>query len=739
MHKPQLKDNRTSEYPVSLYVFVHISVCIFCVTSITVNIYFYYLQDLKINNSLSHAMHMPSVTKFTEDYIPTYEDMTKPERVAKIVYTIFHCEFTNNAAGIFAEHNHVDFANNVWQWTLNQVTMQGTKVGGLNVELPRVNDESEREVHAVTVVESTFWNNIDFTFSIVGYYAQLKIDKNEFRNNKCLRGLIYIAGMEKNMSLNSNLIRDNNCRYMVDIDILSHSEYFTTVTGQMYLNQITSNFYDGQVPAGGVYSPRSYAVAVKGLQNMKANFNVLVNPALGYELVAGITSILLGSSMNVTHNYWGFTDQPTIRERILDFDDWNNYAIAEYFPYLTVPNPNSVPSAGVREEIYLNPNHLGGRVERSQVLAEIGRPYIVESDLTVMPGVTLTIPPGTELQFMPNIGILVLGRLVANGLPYSRIKFLPIQPSNNLKNDGKRKRHLQATEKYKRDSPPVTVRLTGDGTQFKDAGFLELYNTSTKSWNMMCDSQFNEKTAEVVCRELGKEVINVKVRFTHLYDYYVYGKPMYFRKEFWYNSYYCRGDETSLNQCTTRYNYNLLPCVYAANYTFITCGRRNLDAKLDYWGNIRFAMDAYEEKPLAADIGIDQSTLSYVDIIGGGILHGEKVGAIQSTYVTPVFRHINISSCADNGYDVIAPRQNLNIQYQNISGNLGFGINVLVLNGETSIRDSSFSPSGPSTIPYNVHGLVDICRLEKEIEVQTRLILFYKYGPYTRDCVKIIR
>jgi len=52
--------------------------------------------------------------------------------------------------------------------------------------------------------------------------------------------------------------------------------------------------------------------------------------------------------------------------------------------------------------------------------------YIVLSDITVMPGVTLTILPGTTLEFAPNIGILVLGSLVARGYTGSEITFKPI-------------------------------------------------------------------------------------------------------------------------------------------------------------------------------------------------------------------------------------------------------------------------------------------------------------------------
>ncbi|CAL1535561.1 unnamed protein product [Lymnaea stagnalis] len=693
-----------------------------------------YFKDLKVISSVKQAMHMPSVTKFTEDYIPTYEDMTRAERVAVIVYTVFQSIFTSNNYGILAEHNHVDFANNVWQWTIDHVTIQGTQAGGLEIEVPRVNDETERQAHAARVVDSVFKNNLNFAFTISGYYANVNIDRNSFTDNVCLLGLVSLMGMEKNLTMNSNSINNNVGRYMVDMDIFSHSEYYTEIKGKMDLNAITNNRYEGVEPPGAAYSPKTYAVAVRGLQNLSGNRNIFNNPQLGYEYVAGITALSLGNSMDLTLNYWGVTDQSSIRRRIFDFDDWNNYVIADYFPYLTVADPNGLPSTGIREENYLDPNHLGGRVEKSQILMEIGKPYIVKSDLTIMPGITLTIPAGTELQFMPNVGILVLGRLVANGLPFARIKMGPYQPITA----GRKKRELIPLEREERDSTATqNIRLRGDGTLFKDAGFLELYNASTRTWNMMCDSQFHEKTAEVVCRELRKETINVKVRFTYLYDYYIYGKPQYFRKEFWYNIYNCRGDETSLNQCITRYNYNLLPCVYAANYTFITCGDRNLEPHLDYWGNIRFATDSFEEKPLESDIGIDRSSMTYLDIEGAGMLHGEKVGAIQTTYTTPVFENVNITKCAENGYDIIAPRQELNLQLQNISGNLGFGVNVLVLNGESSNRRSSFMPSGLNTMPYNVYGLVDACRLEKVIEVKTRVILFYKYGPQMRDCVKI--
>lgn len=48
------------------------------------------------------------------------------------------------------------------------------------------------------------------------------------------------------------------------------------------------------------------------------------------------------------------------------------------------------------------------------------------SDLTVLPGVVLTITPGVELEFAPRVGILVLGTLVARGVRDREIHMRPL-------------------------------------------------------------------------------------------------------------------------------------------------------------------------------------------------------------------------------------------------------------------------------------------------------------------------
>ena len=78
------------------------------------------------------------------------------------------------------------------------------------------------------------------------------------------------------------------------------------------------------------------------------------------------------------------------------------------------------------------------------ILEKRSTPYIVNADLTVMPEGSLVIESGAELQFYPNIGILVLGTMTVNGKTHDHVKFNPVDQdtmeSYKLQNTKKRKR-----------------------------------------------------------------------------------------------------------------------------------------------------------------------------------------------------------------------------------------------------------------------------------------------------------
>ena len=690
------------------------------------------------------AMYIPSLTKYHENFLPTLEEMTRPEKLGSITYKIHKSKFHDNGAGIIGDHNHVDFANNVWHWDLFDCDIRRSATGGLQIELPRVNDIVEKLAHSVYVTDSYFESNPKFAFAVNGYYANVTVTSSSFRHNICPGSVIALGGMEKTLNVSRNSIRDNKAPFAFTMDTRSHSDT-VNVDGIFQLNQIVNN---DPGPNYGPYvnkNPVTYAIGLTGVQKITMRTNIIQNRNMQYELVAGITPLALDSVLDVRENWWGSQFQSEIQKRIFDFDDWNNYAFAEYFPQLTTDSTESAPATGTYfpPDTEQNLPELGGRVTKHLSLPYSDTPYRVVSDLTIMPGYSLIIEPGNTLEFYPNVGILALGKIVARGLPSARITMRPIEKSKISRM--KRSINPEVTKTKRSITPPKDrdVRLLRDTKGLsvpENEGFLEMYNASSRSWTIMCDERFNEKTGEVVCRELGMETVNVDIRFTHLYDHVIYQTPQYFVKEFWAYQYYCKGGEDKLDNCVKRINYDIQTCIRNANYTYIRCGARTLEDKYEYWGNVRIGPRTYEQEIVPNVKLDDKSVLEYVDIIGAGMLHGEKTGAIQATFKTPVLTNINVTKCLLNGFDIVAPQHEVHLRNLNVGRNLGYGVNMLILNGESRNVDiSSFTPLKLSPVPYFLHGLVDICKMEKEITINKRLIIFYKYSQTALDCVKVIR
>lgn len=70
--------------------------------------------------------------------------------------------------------------------------------------------------------------------------------------------------------------------------------------------------------------------------------------------------------------------------------------------------------------------------------------------------------------------------------------------------------------------------------------------------------------------------------------------------------------------------------------------------------------------------------------------------------------------------------------------NLGVGVTLLGLTGETrETEESSFFPLSKVRLPYHTFGMVDMCDSTKELRIEERVLLYYKYDNRPVDCVKI--
>lgn len=188
-------------------------------------------------------------------------------------------------------------------------------------------------------------------------------------------------------------------------------------------------------------------------------------------------------------------------------------------------------------------------------------------------------------------------------------------------------------------------------------------------------------------------------------------------------------------------------CEWNSNFVFIRCD--DYKEKHKYWGGIRFADAEFEQQlynhrihdiHTHTTLQTEESRLDYVKIFGAGILHNEKSSAIQSVLKSPRINYVEINNTAFHGVDLISPTRTINLLYNNIQNTLGVGVNILSLSGEgRESEESSFTPLKALNIPYNLFSLVDICDTHKEITIQERVLLYYKYDNHPVNCIKIFR
>ncbi len=184
------------------------------------------------------------------------------------------------------------------------------------------------------------------------------------------------------------------------------------------------------------------------------------------------------------------------------------------------------------------------------------------------------------------------------------------------------------------------------------------------------------------------------------------------------------------------------------DFAFVHCGDTNLGRDYEYWGGVRFSVKEFEQELFHARIHDavthhatvhkHESILEYVQVIGAGMLHGEKSPAVQAIMVSPLLSYLNITHSAHDGINIVSPSGMMNMLYNKLENNLGVGISAAVLTGEVrEAKLSAFEPVETIPVPYDNFGLVDICDPQKEIAIEERVLLYYKYDNNPVDCVKI--
>ena len=671
--------------------------------------------------------------------------------LAEIKYMMNYTTVTDNQRAIVQNGRDLRDSNNLFHWILQNDTIRNNRAGGFDVRLPYVLQYNENYTHTVYVADSVWTANRQFGVVVGGHFARLNMTDNVIEDNEGQPGVMSFRGMEKEMYILRNTIHRNTGNFMVEFDMDSQSEILGEVAAYFSRNVVKDNGHATRSMLANPHLAASYAVAMKGVQKVNITDNMLgPNTAMDYELLAGIKSSRLDNFVNVQRNYWGTPDLDQIRERIFDFDDWNSYAIATFRPYFLEPNWDGGQSVYSDFIPPMDVDRLGGRLFHDLVLVRRDRPYVIHTDLTVMPGVTLTILPGVELEFFPSVGILVLGVLQAEGHWEAPIRMRPAAHNAALMVNYRLTRQIAGQDN-------VRLCLEGECPFGARQGYLELFNKTTQQWVPVCDRRFTDQNARVVCRQLGMDTFHEYKSFGRRWEFQL---TTLSRVRHWPEPIQCTGTESRLDECDIRLNGQVWDHIYSCpwdgqDFVFVDCGtpqNRSSNpppsAGSHYWGGIRFSVASFEDNlvqlrsglPVHLDPRLERhSRLYYVHITGAGILHGERSPAVLSVHRSPTIQQVNITHCASDGISLVSPSINLPLLDNRIEYNGGVGLSVLMLNGETRDADlSAFSPLRLARgLPYNAFGILDACDPGKQVLVEERVLVYYRYDNRPADCVKI--
>ena len=620
-----------------------------------------------------------------------------------------------------------------------------------------------------------------------------------FIDNTCRIGMVKMSGTEKDLYIYRNQIERNEANYIFDLEAESHSDndidyeslFVDNTIEQNRKPTLSSNIrnfnsfnsYDDSSmrDAANLFiqnSPSSYTVALRGVQNCSFHRNTFENDMFDYEFVGAMTTNTLNSTIDATVNYWGTSNSTLVKKRIFDIHEWNNHALVNFVPYTANKIDYSLSRAQPELSVIQEDNILGGIIYRDVTLSRTPVPYQVRSDITILPGATLYIGAGVEMEFYPNVGILVLGDLKASGTQEEMIKMRPVRRAKNrmpyfssmlteaLMNNNKYdfKLEQKETDNYK-EPHYVSYATNRDSTYLNSSkrlrffdglspneGFLQIYNATLRSWTMICDRQFTLASASLVCKQMGKEHRNALAQ-----SLFYYMAP-HLRQPIWNQTFICKGGEQSLAECDTFANYHINECREQGEYTYIMCKPYSLD-KQGYessWGGIRFAQPYFESSFSQNHFGLpetpiylkpefqqqqkDDSYMYFVEIHGAGRLHNELSPAVQLVHRAPVISFSNIVDSTYHGLEFLQTRSTAIFNKLKISGSHGYGVNSLQLNVQATDQKSSYSVLSKNTLSIkNTFSMIDLCDPHKYYNLDQRVIVYYKYSNLARDCVKIFR
>ena len=543
------------------------------------------------------------------------------------------------------------------------------------------------------VSENYFYRNrgIDIFIEESVTYAPSRIVSNVFEGNLVPSGgVVEIRRTERDIVISNNTFLANKAQNVIFLQVVQNVN--SNMVKQVL--QITNNtlqlnkpFMDGALELDCTVS--LYGSVANKL--FEFYYNKLNNKEFEAEACFKFTVTSHQSKVNISKNWWGTEKESTVRDRIVDFDDYYDYPVAKYAPFV-LKEHDVYALSGNKENAPLPTKILSGRLFKSSTLTVEDSPYLVKGDLTVLPNVTLTIEAGVEVRVSERRSILVLGTLIANGTKERKVYFKSV------------------------DSFPlaskIPLRLT-DG-RFPWYGRLEAFHN--KTWMPVCKEAWQNldaKVTAVVCKQLGYKasidgrrlnpaaVPLLQVNSNLSWPFHVS----------------CYGNESTIDEC------QLTP-------SSKQCSRQvSLRCVEKTWGGIRFSSKPenvpYEKK----------SVLEHVDLLHCGQRQNTEVAGIETVFSVPRMKHVSVKNCTSGGLTIFAPPAILAVSESTFSNTGKIGVSVvqsqkrIILDRVVALHNEHgivFASPNFQNIPSFISDRIELCAsFNNEIKLEAKALLFY--------------
>ena len=513
-------------------------------------------------------------------------------------------------------------------------------------------------------------------------HVPISITGNLFNENNCENNsVVEVLHLDENTTLANNIFTQNRAENVVFLQVANQE-------GKVAFNNNTLSSNIAYIPSHLSTADDSCAFVLSGIyKESDFSFNKFNNPSYMRELCVRFPATSWSDVVNVTHNWWGTVIGSEVRDRILDFDDNYDFAIADDWPFL-LSGDDPTSTTVNRHDFKQHGKVLSGRLFDSITLKASQSPYSVTSDLTVVDNVTLTIEAGVTVKVSPGMSILVAGVLKTHGTLDKPVTFTIQEPAISNK-----------------DSLFPVRLMHGD---FPWEGRAQVFHN--RSWTPMSalTKMHVRNIAEVVCRQLGYGSPVATVVSTDAFSQNANrSQPVEFL---------CLGNETFLHDCSTR-----PPTLDSSSMIDVVAKCRGTP-----WGNVRFVS--------SKDENVSQSVLTHVHFSHCGNRHGMAVPAVEVVTNVPKLESVIVRNCSSGGLHIYSPRTDVHLKNSTFfdTGGVGIGFvqtkrSIFVDSSESSRnqRGIAFEEARAQNVPRVHFGRVCLCSEKKAIFVKNQVHLYF--------------